>query len=409
MRLNDAVVVGGVLRRFEPSEASTRESRCYRGSGASWTAIAGDCGIETSRMLPLLPYQLTGLGRIQCVRKGSSRQRVRSEVCVSAGEHAGGFALERRHRYDETMFAMGGRGIWMNNYEILQRYSRGDLRRLAKGKISEIVGLDADKVLRDLSKVLGNYESVKRNVEFRMPPTDTILEVLVEADGYRLPVDRLKTAVKGRIKQYEDAAKSIDVNDPSKGYRLYARMMEAAWEHEGDLVPSEANLLRVLRDELHISRTEHHLVMAHPDLRRLAFSESDYEDELGFLTSEGIVLVYSDDGDSWFVLSDETAESVLQLWGYEMRNSQFERLLSHLSKTELTRTCQKSGLKTSGSIPELIGRIIEAHLAPSAVLDGMPTPQVVALLGKLSLPKGGNKEERILRAGVGVDPVLLTP
>ena len=37
----------------------------------------------------------------------------------------------------------------MNNFEILKDYSRGDLRRLAKGKISEIVGLDADKILRD--------------------------------------------------------------------------------------------------------------------------------------------------------------------------------------------------------------------------------------------------------------------
>src|SRR5665647_409912 len=98
----------------------------------------------------------------------------------------------------------------MNNFEILKDYSKGDLRRLAKGKISEIVGLDADKILLDLSRVLGNYESVKRNIEFRTPPSDTILEVLMDVEGHRIRIDDLKPAVKKRIQGYVEAAKGLD-------------------------------------------------------------------------------------------------------------------------------------------------------------------------------------------------------
>ncbi len=110
-----------------------------------------------------------------------------------------------------------------NNFEILRDYSKGDLRRLAKGKISEIVGLDADKILRDLSRVLGNYESVKRNIEFRTPPTDTVLEVLLDAPEHRIQTDNLKSVVRKRIQDYIDAAKGLDFRNSKKNYSLYGR------------------------------------------------------------------------------------------------------------------------------------------------------------------------------------------
>ncbi|MBC2706612.1 MAG: hypothetical protein HF977_02635 [ANME-2 cluster archaeon] len=62
----------------------------------------------------------------------------------------------------------------MKNYEILKHYKKSDLRRLAKGKTSEIVGIDSEKILIDLSKVLGNYESIRNNVEFRKPPNQAV-------------------------------------------------------------------------------------------------------------------------------------------------------------------------------------------------------------------------------------------
>jgi hypothetical protein len=214
----------------------------------------------------------------------------------------------------------------VNNFEILLNYSKGDLRRLAKGKISEIVGLDADKVLRDLSRVLGNYESVKRNIEFRMPPTDTILEVLLDAPDHRIKVDDLKSTARSRISDYIDASNTIDFRDTAKGYLLYVKMLAAAWDFNSEFDESEANLLRVLRQELGINRKEHQLIVAHPEVGRLNFSPAEYDDALEFVTREGIVLVCCGDLDSFYILSDETAESLLQLWGFEMKQTQYSRV-----------------------------------------------------------------------------------
>lgn len=285
----------------------------------------------------------------------------------------------------------------MNNFEILQGYSRGDLRRLAKGKISEIVGLDADKVLRDLSRVLGNYESIKRNIEFRTPPSDTILELLLDAPEHRIRVDDLKPAVRRRIREYAEASKSIDLKDAAKGYRLYSKMLIAAWEFEGDLVEAEANLLRVLRQELGVTRKAHQLIMAHPEVDQLRFDPAEYDEALCFLSNEGIMLVQSDNSETHFVLSDETAESLLQLWGFEMQRAQCDRMLAALSKSQLVRPLRAASLRTSGSNSELASRIVENEIPPSVVLSYLPTAEMGELLGKLGLPKSGNKEDRGVR------------
>jgi len=42
----------------------------------------------------------------------------------------------------------------MKNVEILSQYNKSDLRKIAKGKISEIVGIDADKILTHLTRLL---------------------------------------------------------------------------------------------------------------------------------------------------------------------------------------------------------------------------------------------------------------
>lgn len=285
----------------------------------------------------------------------------------------------------------------MNNFEILKDYSRGDLRRLAKGKISEIVGLDADKILRDLSRVLGNYESVKRNIEFRTPPTDTILEVLLDAREHRIQTDYLKSAVTKRIQDYVEDAKGLELGKSKKNYSLYGKMLGAAWDFEDDFNESEANLLRVLRNELGITRREHQLIMAHSEVGRLKFGGTEYEDGLEFLTNEGIVLVCCIDGESYFVLSDETSDSLLQLWDFAMRLGQRRRLYNCLTKPQLASALKDAGLRTSGSGSELVDHLIENEIPSPPVLYGLSANDLVGLLVKLGLPKSGNKEERVMR------------
>ncbi|MDZ4654479.1 MAG: SAP domain-containing protein [Coriobacteriia bacterium] len=221
--------------------------------------------------------------------------------------------------------------------------------------------------------------------------------MLLDAPGHRIPVDDLKPAVRHRIREHAEASKSIDLKDAAKGYRLYSKLLIAAWEFEGDLVEAEANLLRVLRQELGVTRKAHQLIMAHPEVGRLRFDAAEYDEALCFLSNEGIMLVQSDNSETHFVLSDETADSLLQLWGFEMQHAQCDRMLDALSKSQLVRSLRTAGLRTSGSNSELARRIVENEIPPSRVLSYLPTAEMGELLGKLGLPKSGNKEDRGVR------------
>jgi hypothetical protein len=109
----------------------------------------------------------------------------------------------------------------MKNYEILKHYKKHDLKKLAKGKTAEIVGIDSEKILLNLSKILGNYESIKNNVEFRKPPAHTILEVLFDAQKHCVKIEDLKRLVAEKIAEYQKISKEINHGDSNKRYRLF--------------------------------------------------------------------------------------------------------------------------------------------------------------------------------------------
>ncbi|MFW9877008.1 MAG: SAP domain-containing protein [Candidatus Thorarchaeota archaeon] len=285
----------------------------------------------------------------------------------------------------------------MKNIDILNQYNKSDLRRLAKGKISEIVGIDSDKILTNLSRVLGNYESIRNNIEFRKPPVHTILEVIFETPKHSVKYEDLKPQVKKKIEEYQKMANEINLDDPGKGYRLYANVLNAAWEYESDLLPAEANILRVLRKELNISRKEHQYIMAHKEINRLTYKEETYQRELEFLNQEGIILVYNKDNESYLVLSDETADSLKELWGIELEPEQYIRLLKKLNKSQLAKTLKSFKLPSSGTNEDLISRIISNEIKPSELLNLLSSSELSNYMKTLNLSTSGKKEEKILK------------
>jgi hypothetical protein len=285
----------------------------------------------------------------------------------------------------------------MKNIEILSQYNKSDLRKLAKGKISEIVGIDADKILTHLSKVLGNYESIRNNIEFRKPPVHTILETIFETQDHSVKYEDIKPQVKKKIEEYQELAKEINLNEPGKGYRLYAKVLNAAWEYESDLLPAEANILRVLRKELNISRKEHQYIMAHPEINRLTFNENIYQKELEFLTKEGIILVYNKENESYFVLSDETADSLKELWGIELEPNQFSRLLNKFNNSQLSKLLKSFRLFTFGNHQEKVNRIVSNEIKPSDLLNSLSSDELYSYLKLINISPSGRKEEKVLK------------
>ncbi len=285
----------------------------------------------------------------------------------------------------------------MKNFEILSQYNRRDLRKLAKGKISEIVGINSEKVLINLSKILGNYESIRNNIEFRKPPAHTILEVLFDAPNRLVKFEDLKPIVIKKIKEYQKLSKDMDFDDSAKNYHLYAKVLNTAWEYEGDLLPAEANILRVLRKELNISKKDHQYIMAHPKINRLIFNEDMYRNEIEYLSREGIILIYKKDNDDYFVLSEETVESLNELWGIELEPDQFLRLLNIFNNIQLSKILKSFELPCYGKQEERINRIFSNELKPSKILYSLSNENLSSYLKIINLPPYGKKEERVLK------------
>lgn len=176
-----------------------------------------------------------------------------------------------------------------------------------------------------------------------------------------------------------------------KKYDFYLRMLAAAWEYDSDINPSEANMLRVIREELGISLMEHFVIEHHPDLHRFWNTEAAYETERSLLRSSGIVFAIEDQ----YIIPEEIVVLIRRAWGYELSDPQYRRLLDVLSNDDLKKILDKEGLGISGTASEKKDRILENYVLPRASLEAVGIEGLRDAARSLACKAGGVKEELI--------------
>jgi len=273
--------------------------------------------------------------------------------------------------------------------DVLAYYKRSDLNRLAKDKIANYVGLPVDILRDELCKVLTTYDHIKRKIQFRKPPSYTILDIIVHQQDCSVPIQEIKNLAQEEIKNVIEEAKSGEGLKEDKQYNLYATMLKTAWDYQEDLLPPEANLLSALREYLNITRGEHRLLEARLDVFK--FSQSSFNREIEHFAKEGIIFTHETD----YVIPDGTGERIKEVWGIELDPEPYKRLLSNLTSSQLYSALGRLELTRSGSQKTRINLVLAKGVKPSDLLNTLTVGDLLRVADKSKCPRRYKKDELV--------------
>lgn len=277
----------------------------------------------------------------------------------------------------------------MKLQEILKSYKRTDLNRLAKDKLAGYMGWPVDVLRDELCRSLPSYERVKRSTEFRKPPGYIILKIMVEQEGYNVPIQNLKALVREEVNKIIDIAKRGKGLKKDKQYDLFTLMLKTAWSFQDDMSPAEANLLATLREHLGITMDEQRILEASPELNVFRYSEETFNREIDHYVSGGIILTH----EANYVLAEEVAERIKEVWGIELDTSDYTRLLEYFTNSQLSTALGNLKLVKGGTQKAKIDRILNEEVRPSVLLNVLSVGGLNTIAKKCQCPRGGKKEE----------------
>lgn len=277
--------------------------------------------------------------------------------------------------------------------DILQRLPQENLEALARQRLSQIadIRLPISVLSDELADALTSFAYVHSLVVVRHPPSFAIMNILINSPDYATASENFCQ----RVREETDRMITISIRQPifpkTKQYGLYMKLLEAAWEMDTDINASEANLLKVLRQELSISIMEHFVMEHHPDLHRFWKSDDDYERERNYLLGAGILFAHNNQ----YMLAEETVGQIRRAWGFELSSAQYGRFLDMLANDDLKRILDHEGLPVSGTSEEKKRRIYENYVSPRTALTSLNVETLRNAARSFLCHAGGAKDELV--------------
>jgi len=258
--------------------------------------------------------------------------------------------------------------------ELLAHYPDEDLDRLARDKVDEVTNLRLPRevLIQEIAAALSSLSYVAKVLAPSRPPCYAILKHLMGAPERRVMPYGFRESVQELTDRLTAKAASGDGLAKDKQYSLYRHMLFAAWEDDGRVDRSEALLLAALRKELGIWTREHLLLEHHPSVRPIWDSERAYTDARNHLLATGLVLVH----EGGYVLPEEVETQIRRVWGIDLADAAYRRLLDRLSGRQLHAALGAASLPLAGSKGERIERLIAALVPPAEVLDTLHIDEV---------------------------------
>jgi hypothetical protein len=277
--------------------------------------------------------------------------------------------------------------------EILHQLPQEAIENLAKNVLSTGIDIHLPHtvLIDELTEILDSSSYLTQQIALRHPPFFEILTLLMNAPGHSLSTECFREQVLIDSERMIALANRTPIFPKPKNYNLYLKILEGAWEEETSINASEANLLKILREELKISLMEHFVIEHHPHLHKYWRTDHAYENERNHLRNAGILFSL---GDS-YVLSEETVALIRRSWGIELSETQFKRLLDFLSNEDLSLILDNEGLTFSGVAEEKKSRILGNYILPKTALFTIGVERLREVAYKLGCRQSGTKEEVI--------------
>lgn len=278
----------------------------------------------------------------------------------------------------------------MRLLDLLHSYPEDALDHLAADKLDEVaqIRLPREVLVQEIAAALESLSYVGRALAPTRPPTFAFLKLLMDSPGHRVAAHGFNEKVLEATRRFTELASGGKALPSNKDYRLYIRLLYAAWD-DGLIDRSESHLLAALRKELRISVREHLLLEHHRSVQPLWDGPRAYEETRRHLLTTGIVLVNGDD----YVLADEVCQQVRLFWEIELEDHAFGRLLGRLGMEQLKRLLEAAELPVSGAKDERIARLVTSLVAPGEALDHLLIDEVRELCRDCGLQVSGHKAD----------------
>lgn len=276
---------------------------------------------------------------------------------------------------------------------LLAELPSDQLERLAAEHLGQDENISRTALCSTLEGVLRSYSFVRKFVCDRFPPTFSILEALLDADGWSLQAGTFRDDISERTRVLVQGVADGTLVGRDSGLRLYRRVLVEARRNDLVLDASETAILGVLRRELDIRPVEHFLLEHHQDFHEFWANADAFLTEMNSLRSCG--LVFGHEGN--VLLAEEVVPLVRQTLGLEMPSRSCKRAMSLLSSGELGDVLSAFGLKTSGSREERLDRVLANYVQPSDALRLLSLQSLRESCRGLQLPSSGTKDDLVDR------------
>jgi len=277
--------------------------------------------------------------------------------------------------------------------EILTTYPIDILEQLAANKVLDIghIRLPKDVLIEELTGIINKLSYVDKAISFRNPPSFQIMDLILNALDFKIPVKGFKDKVIESTENFINKAKQTDWVKSKKNYSLYLKMLQTAWESDSKIDSSETILLNTLRDGLNISFKEHIVLEHHEELVKFWNTDNYYEKERNYLISIGIVYPI----DEYYVIPESIGKFIRKTWGMDLNNEQYARILSYLANNDLSDILAENELHVSGASTQKVQRIIENFISPRKALLPLSVESLRNLARNSGSIVSGTKEDVI--------------
>jgi len=271
---------------------------------------------------------------------------------------------------------------------LISELADDQLERLEAEHLREGEPASREALCATLETVLRSYSFVKRFVGDRLPPTFTILEILLDSPDYSVAASGFRELVEERTRSIVDRVTSGDLIGRDSSLRIYRRVLFEARRNDLVLDSSETALLGVLRQELGVRTAEHFLLEHHPEFHHF-WSTHAFLDQMNALRSCGLIFGH----EGRIFLAEETVPLVRRVLGFEMALDCRRRLYEQLTGADFVEALAACSLKTSGSREERLARLEQNYIQPSEVLRSLSLQRLRDVCRDSKASVSGTKED----------------
>lgn len=247
----------------------------------------------------------------------------------------------------------------------------------------------------NIELILRQSGHVEQTIVARRPPVLAVLLQLLSTDGFAAKKETFHAEAMKTTHRWCDRVSSGQLaNRDPKLFRIYRRLLTAAWQNDLVLDASETELLGLLRKEIGMLQVEHFLISHHPDIQPFWRDPNAFDFVIKALVDTGVLFEF--DGTVYLPL--ELVPHVRKALGVDMRRAAARRLYAMLdSGNHLKVALGDHDLQTSGSKETRIERLVENFIPPMAVIDTVHISDLRDLGRKLGVQVSGAKEELVKR------------